>query len=300
MGFVDVEAISFVCDERHPSRRLPKSQCARTPRHMQDQPEEAILPRVAAFSGRPVRRMREFQGLMNLLPILAASGAACAAGGILSWAAVAPSAQLFGRTICTTEDSGALALTFDDGPNPSVTPMLLDLLDRHKMRASFFLIGRHVRAFPELAKEVAARGHAIGNHTDTHPKLTFLSPGRISEELSRCDEAIEIATGQRTHWIRPPFGFRGPQLAPILRRRGDADMVMWSIWARDWRPQPAEPVINRLRRARGGDIVLLHDGDHRVLQGDRRHTVAALAHWLPRWKDAGLRFVTLGELKKKG
>jgi peptidoglycan/xylan/chitin deacetylase (PgdA/CDA1 family) len=243
--------------------------------------------------------MREFPSLMNLLPILAASGAACATGGILSWAAVVPSAQMFGRTICTTGDSDALALTFDDGPNPCVTPMLLDLLDRHKTRASFFLIGRHVRAFPGLAREIAARGHAIGNHTDTHTKLTFLSSQRISEELLRCDEAIEIATGQRTHWMRPPFGFRGPQLAPILRRRGDAEMVMWSIWARDWKPQPPESVINRLRRAQGGDIVLFHDGDHRGLLGDRGHTVAALAHLLPRWKDAGLYFVTLNELNKK-
>ena len=243
--------------------------------------------------------MREFQILMNLIPILEAGGATCAAGGILSWAAVAPSAQLFGGTICRTGNSGTLALTFDDGPNPSVTPTLLDLLDRHETRASFFLIGRHVRAFPELAKEIAARGHTIGNHTDTHSRLTFLSPRRISEELSRCYEAIERATGRKTQWMRPPFGFRGPQLAPILRRRGDADMVMWSIWARDWKPQPPEPVINRLRRARGGDIVLLHDGDHRVLQGERRHTVAALAHWLPRWKDAGLRFVALDEINQK-
>lgn len=236
---------------------------------------------------------------MNLIPILAATGATCAAGGILAWAAVAPSAQFFGRTICTTGDPAATALTFDDGPNPSITPMLLDLLERHKIHASFFLIGRHVRAFPALAKEIAVRGHSIGNHTDTHPKLTFLSPRRIKRELSRCDEAIEKATGFKTHWMRPPYGFRGPQLAPILRRRGDADVVMWSIWARDWRPQPPEPVINRLRRAQGGDIVLLHDGDHRVLQGDRLHTVAALAHWLPRWKDAGLRFITLDELKRK-
>jgi peptidoglycan/xylan/chitin deacetylase (PgdA/CDA1 family) len=238
---------------------------------------------------------------MNPYATLAAAGAAFAAGGICAWAGVAPSAQLFGPTICVTGDPGAIALTFDDGPNPAATPMLLDLLERHNVRASFFLIGRHVRAFPSLAKEIAARGHAVGNHTDTHPRLTFLSPARIEQELSRCDEALEKAIGgERTPWMRPPFGFRGPQLARILRRRGDEAMVMWSIWARDWRPQPAEPVINRLRRAQGGDIVLLHDGDHRVLEGDRRHTVAALAHWLPRWKDAGLRFVKLDEIKKKG
>jgi len=72
---------------------------------------------------------------------------------------------------------------------------------------------------------------------------------------------------------------------------------MWSAWARDWKPQPAEPVIERLRRARGGDIVLLHDGDHRVINSDRRHTVAALEYWLPRWKESAIRFVTLDEMQ---
>ena len=237
--------------------------------------------------------------LSTLATTAVVAGATCAVGGVLAWAAVIPTAQFFGPTICTTGDASAIALTFDDGPNPSATPMLLDLLDRHKVRASFFLMGEHVRAFPAVAKEIATRGHVIGNHTDTHPKLTFLSPTRIQRELSRCDEAIEVATGLKPRWMRPPFGFRGPQLAPIIRRRGKSAIVMWSRWARDWKPQPPEPVINRLRDVRGGDIVLLHDGDHRVLEGDRRHTVAALAHWLPRWKDAGIRFVTLDDLSRK-
>lgn len=238
--------------------------------------------------------MRKFISVMGLLPALLATGAACGSG-VLAWAAVAPSAQLFGRTIRHTGNPSALALTFDDGPNPAATPELLDLLDHHNARATFFLIGHHVRAFPELAKEIAERGHVIGNHTDTHRALTFLSPHRISEELDRCDDAIEAATGRVARWMRPPFGFRGPQLKHVIRRRGGGALVMWSVWAYDWKPQPPEPVIKRLRRARGGDIVLLHDGDHRVLMGDRKHTVRAMDHWVPRWKDAGIQFVTLDE-----
>ncbi len=106
--------------------------------------------------GEVPRRVRKFYCYMQLLPILVAGGGACAAGGILSWAAFAPSAQLFGPTICCTSDSSAVALTFDDGPNPAVTPMLLYLLERHHVPASFFLIGRHVRAVPALAKDIAA------------------------------------------------------------------------------------------------------------------------------------------------
>lgn len=234
---------------------------------------------------------------MGMLPALAAAGGSCAVGGALSWAAVAPSSQLFGPTIRRTGDASTIALTFDDGPNPAATPALLALLERYNAKATFFLIGRNVRAFPALAKEIAARGHVIGNHTETHPRLAFLPPARIADELSRCDDAIAAATGKKPRWMRPPFGFRGPQLGGVVRKRGCAGVVMWSVWARDWKPQPPEPVIQRLRRVGGGDIVLLHDGDHRVLEGDRRHTVAALEHWLPRWKDAGIRFVTLDEIE---
>ena len=225
----------------------------------------------------------------------ATAGAVVFGGAAIgAWGAVHPRSQLFGRTVCKTGDAATLALTFDDGPNPAATPALLDLLDAHGVRATFFLIGSHVRAFPELAREIAAREHAIGNHTETHPSLIFLSRARLRDELNGCREAIFSAVGgAELRWMRPPFGFRGPQLDAVVRQLGYSGVAMWSKWAWDWKPQPAERVIHRLRRVVGGDIVLLHDGDHRLLEGDRRHTVAALAHWLPRWKDAGMRFVTL-------
>jgi peptidoglycan-N-acetylglucosamine deacetylase len=237
---------------------------------------------------------------MHSIPAFVTIGGVCGASGAFAWGAVAPSAQLFGPTIRRTGDASTIALTFDDGPNPTVTPALLDLLDRHQTRATFFLIGAWVRQEPELAKEIAARGHSLGNHTDTHPALALRSAQRITKELECCDDAIQSATGAKTRWMRPPFGFRSPLLDGIVRKRGAAGVVMWSAWARDWKPQPAEPVIERLRRARGGDIVLLHDGDHRVISGDRGHTVAALEYWLPRWKESGIRFVTLDEMHPQG
>ncbi|MGH9560957.1 MAG: polysaccharide deacetylase family protein, partial [Terracidiphilus sp.] len=124
-----------------------------------------------------------------------------AAAGVFAWGAVAPSSQLFGPTVRHTGDASAVALTFDDGPNPAITPGLLNLLARHDVRATFFLIGEKVRAFPELAKEIAERGHSIGNHTDTHPQLTFLSPRRIREELLRCNDAVVAATGCAIRWM---------------------------------------------------------------------------------------------------
>ena len=236
---------------------------------------------------------------MDMLPIYFAAGGLCAASGIFAWGSVAPSAQLFGSTIRRTADAKAMALTFDDGPNHAITPGLLELLDRQNAKATFFLVGKYVRAFPGLAKEIAGRGHTVGNHTETHPNLIFLSPQAIAGELDRCDEAIRAAMGQSPRWMRPPYGYRGPQLQRVLARRGGTGVVMWSMTGRDWNPQPREAMIERLRRARGGDIVLLHDGDHRVPQSDRRHTIAALEYWLPRWRDQGIRFTSLDEMKAK-
>jgi peptidoglycan-N-acetylglucosamine deacetylase len=225
-----------------------------------------------------------------------AGGLVLGGAAVAAWGAVYPGAQVFGRTLRITGDSSTLALTFDDGPNPSVTPSLLNLLERHGARATFFLMGQHVRAFPELTREIAARGHVIGNHTETHPNLTFLRAGKLRDELNRCDEAIESATGRPPRWMRPPFGFRGPALSGVVRHLGYSGIAMWSRLVRDWRPQPASAVIGRLRRVGGGDIVLMHDGDHRVLEGDRQHTVEALEYWLPRWKNTGLRFVTVSDI----
>jgi len=223
---------------------------------------------------------------------MAPLGVAAAGAGLFAWGACHPASQLFGPTTRHVA-TGTVALTFDDGPNPAMTPRLLDLLERHGARATFFLIGRFVEAEPGLAAEIAARGHLIGNHTATHPSLVWRSPGRIAGELTRCQEAIERATGRRPAWLRPPYGFRGPHLQRIARRAGLGRIAMWSVTGYDWTPQPPDRLIGRLGRVRGGDIVLLHDGWHGGLGADRRHTVEALAHWLPRWVDQGLRLAAV-------
>jgi len=233
---------------------------------------------------------------MQILPAIAVAAGACGAAGAWSWATIAPSSQLFGPTVRHTGDHTSIALTFDDGPNPALTASLLESLHRHGVKATFFLIGKWAKASPDLTKEIADAGHTIGNHSDTHPRLVLRTPGQISRQLERCDRAIEEATGKKPRWMRPPYGFRGPQLGGVVHKRGGAGVVMWSATARDWKPQAAESVIERLRAVRGGDIVLLHDGDPQVANADRRHTALALEYWIPRWKDAGLRFMTLDEI----
>src|SRR5262249_44830918 len=101
------------------------------------------------------------------------------------------------------------------------------------------------------------------------------------------------ATGNGTTLVRPPFGFRGPQFHAAARRNGFSKVVMWSISGNDWKPRPASYVSRRIQKVKAGDIILLHDGDHRAPNADRSHMLEALEHWLPRWKDAGLQFVRL-------
>jgi peptidoglycan/xylan/chitin deacetylase (PgdA/CDA1 family) len=218
------------------------------------------------------------------------------AAGICAWGAYHPSSELFGKTQRRTGRARTIALTFDDGPNPAVTQQLLDLLERYDARGTFFLIGRHVRACPALTAEIATRGHTIGNHTDTHPNLLWQSRRRILDELERCDASIADATGQRPRIMRPPWGYRRPQVHAAARDAGLGRPVLWSRSARDWRPQQATQVIQRLRAIRPGDIVLLHDGFHAALGADRRHTIGALQYWLPRWKAQGLAFVSVDAL----
>jgi peptidoglycan/xylan/chitin deacetylase (PgdA/CDA1 family) len=215
-------------------------------------------------------------------------------GGVLAWGAYHPASSLFGRTMRRAPSDQTIALTFDDGPNPAATPRLLDILDLHGARATFFLIGRWCRACPAIVREIAARGHAIGNHTETHPNLIFLPRRRIVTELVECQAAIEQMAGVRPSLMRPPWGARGPQLQAAVREAGLNDVVMWTLLGRDWSRRGKRRLQGRLRRVRGGDIVVFHDGFHGALGADRNDTLRALEHWLPRWRDAGLRFEKLG------
>jgi len=248
---------------------------------------------------------------MNPWLIEAPVAAVAAAAGLTAFGAAHPRAQLFGRTICRTNSPRKLAITFDDGPNPAITPKLLDLLDRYNAKATFFLIGKFVRECPELVAETVARGHLVGNHTESHLNLFRLSPMQVRVELRLCHDAVSRVAGAPPKWFRPPYGFRNPWVIPAARELG-YQTVMWTLIPGDWREKPAEwliqrmqPIMDHARKSQRngsnppgggtGDILCLHDGTHRQLNGDRTRTLAALEHWLPRWRDLGLEFVTIAE-----
>ncbi len=127
--------------------------------------------------------------------LIGAPAIAAAAAGVTAYGGVYPRAQLFGPTVCRTNSPRKLAITFDDGPNPGITPKLLDLLDRYKAPSTFFLIGRYVRECPELVSEISERGHAVGNHTESHPNLFWKPSAQIRVELRLAHSAIKNAFG---------------------------------------------------------------------------------------------------------
>lgn len=236
--------------------------------------------------------------------MIAVPAAFAVAGGVISLAAVHPGSQIFGKTIHSTSAPGQFALTFDDGPNPAITPRLLELLERHQVRATFFVVGRFVRECLSLTKEIAARGHLVCNHTETHPNLFWLGPAGVREELVRCQDSLQGALGGPPAFFRPPFGYRNPWVVSAARQLG-MQTVLWTLLPGDWRAPNSEwlarrmdPIARHARNAEGrgfGDVLCLHDGDYHTLGGDRRHTLDALEYWLPRWRDLGLKFVTIGE-----
>lgn len=238
---------------------------------------------------------------MRLWPFVV--GGAAAATGWAGYSAIAPKAQGFGSTFVGAPGRGnLLALTYDDGPNTAWTPTLLDLLDRHEVRATFFSIGHYAREQAPLLREVAARGHAIGNHTFTHVTMPLHTDETIRRELRQATEAIEDAgvemakvSGRRL--MRPPYGRKRPGTLRVLDEEGYIP-IMWSVTLWDWsRGVTTDKIMRRAaRQIHGGDVILLHDGCDVAMGYDRSASVEATDRILKRWKSQGMEFVTVPEL----
>jgi peptidoglycan/xylan/chitin deacetylase (PgdA/CDA1 family) len=225
---------------------------------------------------------------------LTAAAAASAAG----YQSMAPTGQWFGRTIAGgIRGTKQIALTYDDGPNDPHTLKLLDVLAKHGVRATFFMIGRYVRQRPEIARAVAQAGHVIGNHTFTHPLLIFKSAAQTRTQLVDCQSALQDVIGEHSNLFRPPFGGRRPATIRIARELG-LQAVMWNVTGYDWSAPPAAVIEKKVaRQMRGGDVILLHDGGHRAMGADRAQTVIATENLIRRCKDEGYEFVTVEEMR---
>jgi peptidoglycan-N-acetylglucosamine deacetylase len=225
--------------------------------------------------------------------------ASAAAASYAGYATMAPGSQLYGRTLTHGSDPSQMALTFDDGPNDPHTLHLLDVLAKHNAKATFFLIGKYVRQRPDIARAIAAAGHEIGNHTDSHPNLVLVSAARLRQELADCNKALEDALGTKITLFRPPFGGRRPNVLRTARATG-LTPVMWSVTGYDWSAKSAAEIVGKVsgqvesRRKAQGEIVLLHDGGHLAFGTDRTFTVEATRLLLQRY--SAQKFVTATNL----
>jgi peptidoglycan-N-acetylglucosamine deacetylase len=232
-------------------------------------------------------------------------GSAVVAGlvvGGYAYAANWPSSQIFGATLTAPRNPenapGEIALTFDDGPNPRWTPILLEILARHNVRATFFLLGKYAIDQRPLVREMHDAGHVIGNHTWSHPHLARTDKVRTREELTRTKSELEQTIGAPIRFFRPPFGSRRPATLRIARELGLIPVV-WNAMTADWDAAEAEQVTPRLsglverNQKRGyATNIVLHDGSHRTLEVNRSASVAAAGQLVERF-GATYRFVTL-------
>jgi peptidoglycan/xylan/chitin deacetylase (PgdA/CDA1 family) len=225
------------------------------------------------------------------------SGAVAAAAVTAGYQSMAPEGQWYGSTFTgLARGSKQLALTYDDGPNDPHTLRLLEVLAKHNVKATFFLIGRYVRQRSEIARELAAAGHTAGNHTSSHALLTLKGHAEIRRQLSDCRAALSDAIGEHSNLFRPPFGGRRPAVLRIARQL-HLEPIMWSVTGYDWDAPLAEIIERKVtRQIRGGDVILLHDGDHRQMGADRSQTVLATDRLIDRYKTEGYEFVTIPEM----
>jgi peptidoglycan/xylan/chitin deacetylase (PgdA/CDA1 family) len=228
-----------------------------------------------------------------LIEILA--GASCAAAGVMAYGVRGRSARLFGPSVWRgPAERRSIALTFDDGPSES-TPELLDLLERRQMRATFFQCGLNVERLPEVAREVAARGHELGNHSHMHPRFYLRSRRFLYEELARAQYIISANTGVTPRLFRAPYGARWPGLGAAQSRLSLLG-VMWTVFGRDG-VLPAEGIARRLLGgARNGAILCLHDGHEVRPRPDVRPMLEAVRRVLPELEARGFRLETVSEL----
>lgn len=211
---------------------------------------------------------------------------------------MSPGSRLFGKALTAPMRPGELALTFDDGPNATWTPKLLDLLAKHELHATFFLLGGRATDQPELVRRTSAAGHLIGNHSWSHPNLARSSPEVIREQLTRTQDMLAQILGAPVKFFRPPYGARRPAVFRIAREMG-LTVVLWNAMTSDWSDPSVDRIANQLtvmieRQRQWGRAanIVLHDGGHRDPAANRLPSVTAAERLIDRYK-ATNRFVTL-------
>lgn len=216
----------------------------------------------------------------------------------LAVAGLLPRSRLLGSNVsCLSAEAarrGEVALTFDDGPDPVVTPKVLEILRAYDAKASFFCIGQRAEAFPEIVSQIVEHGHAVENHSYRHPHtFAFFGPGRLGCEIDLAQEALTRLTGRSPLYFRAPAGFRSLLLDPLLASRG-LRLASWTRRGFDTVESRPDKVLRRLvERLAPGDVLLLHDGSTIKRAIDPPVVLEALPCLLDRLAKDGLRAVPL-------
>lgn len=186
-----------------------------------------------------------------------------------------------------------VALTFDDGPNPGETDSILAVLRKEKIKATFFMLGKNVKAHPEIARRVARAGHQIASHSYSHQPFTKQTGPQIKRELEKTRQTIANATGVDTSWVRPPYGLVNGRAYMVFDEE-QAKVALWNVDSRDYTRPGSQRIINTVFfNRKPGAVVLMHDGG-----GNRRDTVKALRGIIGEYRDKGYRFVTVEQMAR--
>ena len=180
-------------------------------------------------------------------------------------------------------------MTFDDGPHPKLTPMLLDIMKARGIKGTFFLVGKNVAEYPEIAQRIVAEGHEVANHSWAHPQLTKLAPDALKKEIADTNDAIHRATGIQTTIMRPPYGAINASITKRLNEEFGLTVALWSVDSLDWKIRNAAHVTKLItEKTAPGAIILAHD--------IHPSTVQAMPAVFDTLSAKGYKFVTMSEL----
>ena len=219
---------------------------------------------------------------------------------VITASGLLPRSNWLGDNIVRLPEAAALrrevALTIDDGPDPAVTPAVLDLLDAHRARATFFCIAQNARRHADLCRDIVRRGHSVQNHTEHHThNFSLLGGAGFAREIGQAQQTLADVTGELPRFFRAPAGLRNPFLGPVLQRL-DLQLVSWTRRGFDTVQRQPTRVLERLGKGlAAGDILLLHDGNAACTQDGRPVVLQVLPELLRRFTQNGLRTVTLAE-----
>lgn len=196
-----------------------------------------------------------------------------------------------------TEQS-CVSITFDDGPSPKYTPAILDILKEHDIKASFFVVGKHVKKYPEILKRMVAEGHDVGNHTYNHRDLVPATKATIIKELAKTEDILLQTASIQTNLFRPPRGIYNQTTRKLLVEKG-YKIILWSLSSCDWRRNTVTGIMRRIKRfVKDGSIILFHDSGALIRRegGSRGNTVKALPKVIEYLNEQGYKIVPVSEL----